>query len=146
MDEFIKLLDENLEYVNHEMFDDKIYITVVSTREKVNCPYCGEPSSKVHSRYERIFQDLPMQDKKVTIILRNRKMFCDNQDCHHNTFAETFECLPFKAKRTKRLDAEIITLSINISSLTAATFLKSSVADIGKSTVCNLIKKKKSDD
>ena len=46
MDEFIKLLDENLEYVNHEMFDDKIYITAVSTREEVNCPYCGEPSSK----------------------------------------------------------------------------------------------------
>ena len=146
MDEFIKLLDENLEYVSHEMDDDKIYVTVVSTRAEVNCPYCGEPSSKVHSRYERIFQDLPMQDKKVTIILRNRKMFCNNQDCRHHTFAETFACLPFKAKRTKRLDDEIVTISINISSLIAAAFLKSNVADIGKSTVCNLIKKKKSGD
>lgn len=144
MDDFIKLLDESLEYVDHEMFGDRIYITVISTREEVNCPYCGKPSSKVHSRYERIFQDLPMQDKKVTILLRNRKMFCNNQDCQHTTFAETFECLPFKATRTKRLDDEIINISINVSSLTAAAFLKSSVANVGKSTVCNLIKKKKS--
>jgi len=141
VDEFIELLDENLKYVNHEMFDDRIYITVISTREGVNCPYCKEPSSKVHSHYERIFQDLPMQNKKVTVILRNRKMFCNNPDCHHTTFAETFECLPFKATRTKRLDDEIINISMNVSSLTAAAFLKSNVANIGKSTVCNLIKK-----
>lgn len=100
MDLFIKLLDKNLEYVSHEMIDDRISITVISTREEVICPHCGEPSSKVHSHYKRFFQDLPMQGKKVTIILRNRKMFCNNPNCHHTTFAETFECLSFKAKRT----------------------------------------------
>lgn len=33
MDEFIKLLDENLEYLDNKIFDHKIYITVVLNRE-----------------------------------------------------------------------------------------------------------------
>lgn len=65
MDEFIKLLDENLEYVRHELIDNIIYIYVVSIRAEVICPYCGQTSSKVHSRYERSFQDLPIQGKKT---------------------------------------------------------------------------------
>ena len=143
MDEFIKLLDKNLEYVSHKIIDDTIYIDVISTRGEITCPYCGKPSSKIHSRYKRSFQDLPMQDKKVKIILSNRKMFCNNPDCQHTTFAENFGFLPFRAKKTKRLDDKIINMSMNLSSLTATNLLRNNVASIGKSTVCNLFKKKK---
>ena len=123
MDELIKLLDGNLEYVSHEIVGDTIKIRVKSNREEALCPYCGQASSKPHSRYDRSFQDLPMQGKKVNIIINNRKMFCNNYDCDHTTFAESFEILSFKAKKSKRLEAEIITLSLNVSSLTAAKIL-----------------------
>jgi transposase len=119
-----------------------ININVISVREEVVCPYCGKPSSKVHSHYKRSFQDLPMQGKKVKIILNNRKMFCNNPDCNHTTFAENFDFLPFKAKKTKRLDDEIVNISMNLSSLTAAKLLRNSVAYVGKSTVCGLLKKR----
>ena len=46
-----KLFDENLEYVKHEVIGERITILVKS-------------SKKVHSRYERSFQDLPIQSKK----------------------------------------------------------------------------------
>lgn len=142
MDEFIKLLDKNLEYVNHEIVGDTIYIRVVSTREEVVCPFCGQPSSKTHSSYDRSFQDLPIQNMKVVVILSNRKMFCHNPDCEHKTFAETFKFLPAKAKKTKRLEDEIINLSMNVSSLKASALLKTRVAKVGKSTICNLLKKR----
>lgn len=100
MDEFIKLLDKNLNYVSHEIIDETIFIHVVSNRPKVVCPYCGKPSTKAHSRYRRGFQDLPMQGKKVQIILYNRKMFCDNSECKYATFAERFAFLPANAKKT----------------------------------------------
>lgn len=145
MDEFIKILDGNLEYVSHEIIDDTIFIRVVSIRGEVNCPFCGQPSSKTHSHYDRSFQDLPMQNKKVIIILSNKKMFCHNPECEHTTFAETFEFLPAKAKKTKRLEDEIINLSMNVSSLTASALLKTSVAKVGKSTICNLLKKRGTD-
>gem|GEM_PF-2321709 len=104
-----------------------------------------QPSLKTHSHYDRSFQDLPMQNKKVMVILSNRKMFCHNPECEHTTFAETFDFLPAKAKRTKRLEDEIINLSMNVSSLTASSLLTTSVAKVGKSTICNLLKKRYTD-
>lgn len=41
MDEFIKLLDKNLEYVNHEIVNGTHYITVISNRKGVKFPFCG---------------------------------------------------------------------------------------------------------
>jgi transposase len=70
MEEIVKLLDENLEYVKHEVSGDRITIWVKSTKNEVICPYCGKPSKKVHSRYERSFQDLPIQGKKTIVVIR----------------------------------------------------------------------------
>lgn len=142
MDEFIKLLDANLEYVSHEIIEDTVFIRVVSIREEIVCPFCGQPSSKTHSQYDRSFQDLPMQAMKVIVILSNRKMFCHNPKCEHTTFAETFNFLPAKAKKTKRLTDEIIHVSMNVSSLTASSLLGTSIAKVCKSTICNLLKKR----
>lgn len=142
MDEIIKLLDKNLGYVSHKIIGNTIFINVVSNREEVRCPSCGKLSSKTHSHYKRSFQDLPIQGKKVRVILSNRKMFCCNPDCNHTTFAESFDFIKFKATKTKRLENEIINISMNVSSLTATNILRNSVADVGKSTICNLLKKR----
>ena len=141
MDEFVKMLCVNLEYASHEIVEDLIYINVKSNRVAPECPYCGEVGKRVHSRYERRFRDLPIQGKKAEIVLDNLKYFCENSDCSHKTFAESFECLPFKVKRSKRLTESIIELSLNVSSITAASMLKKGTADVGKSTICNLLKK-----
>ncbi|WP_442863867.1 transposase family protein [Anaeromicrobium sp.] len=143
MDELIKLLDKNLDYVEHEIIDNTIYVKVISNRENVCCKYCNTPSKKVHSRYNRSFQDLPIQGKKVIIILENRKMFCLNPNCNKTTFAETFDFLSHKAKKTNRLENQIINISINVSSLAAEQILKKNIANVGKSTICNLLKKKR---
>lgn len=141
MEELVKLLDKNLDYIDHEIIDNTVYIKVASNRESVCCKYCITPSTKVHSYYNRSFQDLPIQDKKVKIILRNRKMFCLNPDCDKRTFAETFDFLSYKAKKTNRLEKQIIDISINMSSLAAEQILKNSIVNVGKSTICNLLKK-----
>lgn len=142
MDELIKLLDKNLVYISHEIIEDTIFIRVVSIREEIVCPFCGQPSSKTHSLYDRTFQDLPMQNMKVIVILSNRKMFCHNPECEHTTFAETYKFLPSKAKKTKRLEDKIINLSMNVSSLSASSILSTSVAKVCKSTICDLLKKR----
>jgi transposase len=141
MDELIKLLSENLEYVSHEIINDTIYIRVKSIREILVCPYCNGTSDKVHSLYERSFQDLPIQGKKVVIFINNRKMFCKNSECKHKTFAETYDFLMPKGKKTRRLEDEIVKLSLNVSSITASYLLSERVATVGKSTICNLLKK-----
>jgi transposase len=144
MEELIKLLDKDLEYVSHEINDDIMHIYVVSARSEATCPYCGRASNRVHSHYERGFLDLPIQGKKVEIIVRNRKLRCDNPKCRHGTFAESFDCLPFKGKRSLRLTDEIVKVALEVSSVKASAMLKKGVADVGKSTVCALLKKRRS--
>ena len=74
MEEFIRLLDEHLDYIRHEIIGDTIYIYVKSNRDEVLCPYCGQPSSRRHSAYERSFQDLPIMGKKTKIILEQKNV------------------------------------------------------------------------
>lgn len=142
MDEFIKLLDPCLDYISHEIIDDTVIIKIASNREELCCPYCGCSSSKKHSVYERSFQDLPVMGKKSRIILQNRKMFCINPGCSHTTFAETFDFIRPKAKKSNRLVDKIIDVSLNVSSVNAVDILKDGIADVGKSTICNLLKKR----
>jgi len=141
MEELVKMLDEDIEYIEHEIIDKTIYIQVKSIRESAFCPYCGTESTRVHSRYERRFKDLPIQGKKVEIVLKNLKYFCGNPDCTHKTFAESFACFPFKGKRSNRLTEEIVRISMEVSSVTASALLSKGVAKVGKSTICNLLKK-----
>lgn len=144
MDEFIKLLDENLNYLEHEILDEIVIIYVESNRINVACPYCDQLSSRLHSIYERSFYDLPIQGKKVKVVINNRKMFCDNEFCNKTTFAERYEFLENKAKKTKRLENEILRISLNCSSLAASQLLRGSTVAVGKSTICNLLKKRQS--
>lgn len=69
MDEIIKLLDKNFEYIKHEIEDDTMYIHVQSCNEEPKCPYCHQVSNKKHSIYIRKLQDLPIQSTKVIIVL-----------------------------------------------------------------------------
>lgn len=142
MDELIKLLDRNLNYIRHEIKDDYFYIYVESNRDSFECPQCGCSSTQVHSRYERSFQDLPIQGFKVMIVLSNRKFFCKNPECSYKTFIESFSFIKHKAKKTIRLEDEIVRLSTNVSSVTASKILKNQIANVGKSTICNLLKKR----
>lgn len=117
----------------------------MSNRHEVICPFCGEASTKVHSKYSKKFQDLPIQDKKVIIILNNnRKMFCSNSKCSHKTFSEKFEFISSNKRRTKRLENKIISLSLRLSSVQASKYLKENIANISKSTICNVLKKERS--
>ena len=142
MDEIIKLLDPGLDYISHEIIGDTIVIKVASAKEEAVCPYCGCTSSKKHSVYERSFQDLPIMGMKSRIIISNRKMFCINSECSHTTFAETFHFIKPKAKKSNRLLDKIVGVSLNVSSLNASELLKNGIADVGKSTICNPLKKR----
>ena len=141
MEELVYLLSEELRYISHKMEDDSIVMYVEPARKQARCPYCSTESGKAHSRYERKLQDLPIQGRKVTIYLTNRKYFCMNEDCDHRTFTEQFSFYEPKATKTKRLQDEIKRISMTQSAVSASKYLRGSVADVGKSTICALLKK-----
>ena len=141
MNKIVVLPDKNLRCISHESDEKTITIHVQSIRKRMKCPYCGKISNKVHSRYTRKLQDLPIQGKKVKLLLNNKKYFCTNADCGRKTFAEQFDFFEPDATKTKRLQEEILRVSLTQSSLSAVKYLRGSVADVGKSTICNMLKK-----
>lgn len=52
------------------------------------CPACGQISSRVHGRYRRLLQDLPVGGRPVLIGVTVRRLKCGNPDCQRRTFAE----------------------------------------------------------
>jgi ribosome biogenesis GTPase A len=86
-----------------------------------------------------------MAGKKVNIMLNRRKMFCWKPECGHKTFTEIFEFIEAKSRKTKRLQDEIMRVSLTQSSVSASKYLRRSVANVGKSTICNMLKKRETD-
>ncbi|MFI6055400.1 transposase family protein [Streptomyces violascens] len=46
------------------------------------CPGCGCPSSRVHDRYPRQLQDVPLAARPVRIMLEVRWFVCGNRPAH----------------------------------------------------------------
>lgn len=108
---------------------------------ELECPFCGSKTSKVHSIYQREIQDLPMQGKKVILLVDTRKMRCMNLDCSHKTFSEKHPFVTAKSKKTNRLIQNILYTSSQLSSLNASKLLKSENITVCKSSICDLLKK-----
>ena len=141
MKEFMKSLDPALGYLTHETHEHKMTITVELSRHETIYPYCSKTSSGIHSVYQSEFQDLPLQDKQVIIILNSEKYFYDNQNCNHRIFAEGFDFITPKSRKTDKLIGKIIRISTMVSSVSAAQMLKSDMIIVSKSTIYNLLKK-----
>jgi len=96
---------------------------------------------RIHSTYEREIQYLPIQEKKVILLVTTRKMFCDNMECQHTTFAEVHPFAAPKAQKADRLVKNILHTSAQLSSLNASKLLKSGHITVCKSSICSLLKK-----
>lgn len=145
MEQFISSLDINYQLDRYNVKDDVVVFEVSSKKDALCCPYCGCITTKVHSYYQREIQDLPMQNKKVILLVKTRKMFCVNKDCVKKTFSEKHSFTDTKAKKTNRLIKNIIYTSTQLSSVNASKVLKSSSIEVSKSSICALLKKNASD-
>jgi len=141
MKEIISMLDNKLKYIGYDITDDEIHIYVKSKRKVLICPYCGKKTRKVHSTYRRTIQDMPISGRKVYIEIENRKMFCRNKRCGKKTFAERYEFVGAKGKKSRRLEAEIVNIAMNNSSTEASKTLSKSTVRVSASTIRNLLKK-----
>ncbi len=65
-----------------------VRIDAATREESAACPSCSAPSQRVHSRYRRRLADTAITGREVVIVLRVRRLFCDNANCGRRTFAE----------------------------------------------------------
>lgn len=141
MDAFIKLLSPNYELADYRIKENLVVFEIRSLTDEPECPYCGLKAKRVHSKYQREIQDLPIQGMKVILLVDTRKMFCENPTCSHRTFSEKHSFAESKGKKTNCLVKNIIYTATQLSSLSASALLKSEHITISKSSICSLLKK-----
>ena len=92
---------------------DRLMIAVRSILLTARCPSCDAICDRVHSRYRRTLADLPAAGRRIALILRVRRFFCDDPACRQRIFGERFhgEVEP-RARRTARLDKIVYCLAI----------------------------------
>src|SRR5258708_5068048 len=93
-----------------------IVVSVISTHTTSCCPLCTEPSSSVHSYYQRSVRDLPCGGQNIRLLLTVRKCFCRNPDCKRKIFTERLSTFvePW-AKVTNRLCEAIQAIGLSTS-------------------------------
>jgi len=137
----IKELDNNYQLIDYKVKKDKIVFFIQSTLKELECPYCRQKTGKVHSYFTREIQDLPISGKQTILLVNGRKMFCQNPECNHTTFSERHAFAGKRGRKTKRLEDKILKTSSELSSVGASKLLKESRIIVGKSTICEMLKK-----
>jgi transposase len=89
--------------------DDGLTILASSEATDAPCPLCGWRSGRVHSRYRRTLADLPWADVAVSVRVRVRKFFCDNDACPRRIFAERLAGIAQRSARRTDRQGEALT-------------------------------------
>ncbi len=139
MEDFVKQLDPTLDVIRSESDGESLTIYVASNRPDLYCPVCGQRSKRQHCTQDRTLQDVPFEGMKTRIVLRSRKMDCANPDCTCKCFSETFDFLQYKSRMTPRLINLIREKVRDVPPYKAAVILRKETADVGKSTLYNLL-------
>jgi transposase len=71
-----------------QMTENGLVIAVVATHPTSCCPLCSQPSSSIHSHYQRVLRDAPCAGQRVQLLLTVRKFYCRNAFCERKVFAE----------------------------------------------------------
>lgn len=66
---------------------------------QAQCPQCGEPSSRVHGRYQRLVADGAAAGRPLLIALSVRRFRCTSRTCPRVTFVEQAEGLTGRCLR-----------------------------------------------
>jgi len=104
--------------LTHCHFDEALHqidVTVASTQHMALCPLCHQPTTRIHSGYERTLRDLNWADWAVTLRLSVHKFFCDNSLCERRIFTERLPKLvkPW-ARRTLRLSQQLKDIGLEL--------------------------------
>lgn len=106
-------------FVVQDIVCDQTSILIHHERSFSNCPSCGTPSQRVHSRYRRSAMDLPLYGRRARLTVMARRFRYTAPLCARRMFAECFpdEALAPWARRTARLEALVHHLGLTLGAL-----------------------------
>lgn len=125
--------------------EDVLIIAAHAILTRGRCPDCATWSDRVHSRYIRKLNDLPIGGRSVRLAVRARRFYCDAVSCHRMTFAERFDgVVAPMARRTSRLDEIVFCLAIALGGRPAAALAGRFDIKISNDTLLRTVRRRRS--
>jgi transposase len=91
----------------------QVCIRVRPCQVAVACRRCGVVSARVHSRYERTLTDATIAGRRVVVLVRVRRFFCDAAGCRVRTFVEQVDGVTTRyARRTPLVRSVLETIGL----------------------------------
>ena len=122
--------------------DQLLEMTCHSSQLSSFCPLCNQPSSKVHSTYQRTLKDLCLLSLSVILRLTVRKFFCKNSECSRQIFTERLpQVTPSHGRKTTRLLNQLQTLALEISGQSGARISQNFNISVSRDTLLRQVRK-----
>jgi transposase len=124
--------------------DGMVRLTISPVTAMSACPGCGTRSGRIHSRYHRRLADLPTTGRRVELVLRARRFFCDTVLCGRRVFTERFDpkVLAPWARRTARLDQIIHHLGLALGGRPAAALARRLMLPVSNDTLLRVVRRR----
>ena len=98
----LNLKDCNINKIVHS--DSSVHITISTKPKILQCPACGQETSRVHDYRNQTIKDLPLMTKNTLLVLKKRRYVCS---CGKRFF-ESYDFLPKYSRMTNRMASYII--------------------------------------
>ena len=85
----------------------ELVVRIVCCYSSMPCPECHQPSTRIHSNYQRTVGDLPCAGRNVILALTVRKFVCTTPTCSRRIFTER---LPGLVESYARMTSRLIAL------------------------------------
>lgn len=93
--------------------DGKMSFFGVTHGSRSHCPYCGKPSSRIHSRYVRTLQCSEFLSSASSLSLTVRRFYCVNDSCVHQTFSEPLSIARAFSRMSAEVEKRVVYESLN---------------------------------
>lgn len=124
------------------LVEGQLTIEASSCQSASTCPSCGCLGERRHSRYTRIFCDLPTSGYTVKVLMLSGKYFCDNPDCTQKVFTERFtkEIYPYH-RRFNRCTELLRSLALELGGNKGSAISRLANLPVSPSTILRIIKR-----
>jgi len=113
---------------------DRIVVRARTPVVAVACPDCGAVTDRVHGLHERTVGDVPVDARRVQLIVRVRRLACPTYGCRQTFREQVPGVLRRYQRRTLRLEAQVGAVARELAGRGAARLLTTLAAPVSRHT------------
>lgn len=121
---------------------DGFVIAISGSASVCRCPMGGCVCGRMHSQRRRRLADRPAAGARIALILQTRRFFCDAAACARRIFAERFDAVEPRARRTNRLDDVVPCLAIALGGRPAASLSRRLNVMVSNDTLLRMVRRR----